>query len=127
MRIQLTIRRAGTAVPDRDVVVEGPQRATAGELARVLGGHTLSVAGRQVGEMSRIGMPPLLDGTEVTLDDGMGGHACLPEVRTEVDDPPPPGRPRVRCSKRCRDRLTTPERWPSSELRPSAPTSWSSS
>ena len=73
MRIQLTIRRAGTAVPDRDVVVEGPQRATAGELARVLGGHTLSVAGRQVGEMSRIGMPPLLDGTEVTLDDGRRG------------------------------------------------------
>ena len=73
MRIQLTIRRAGTAVPDRDVVVEGPQRATAGELARVLGGHTLSVAGRQVGETSRIGMPPLLDGTEVTLDDGRRG------------------------------------------------------
>ena len=87
MHIQLTICRAGAAVPDRDVVVESPQRATAGELARALGGHALSVAGRQIGETSRIGMPPLLDGTEVTLDDNRKASSSSPWELWVLDGP----------------------------------------
>jgi len=48
MRIQLTVRRAGSAVPARVVVVECAPGTRAGGLARALGAPGLSVAGRPV-------------------------------------------------------------------------------
>ena len=60
MRIQLTVRRAGSAVPARVVVVECAPGTRAGELARALGAPGLSVAGRPVPDTALVGTPPLL-------------------------------------------------------------------
>ena len=68
MRIQLTVRRAGSAVPTRVVVVECAPGTRAGELARALGAPGLSVAGRPVPDTALVGMPPLLRGAVVQLD-----------------------------------------------------------
>src|SRR6478735_1764062 len=68
MRIQLTVRRAGSAVPARVVVVECAPGTRAGELARALGAPGLSVAGRPVPDTALVGMPPLLRGAVVQLD-----------------------------------------------------------
>ena len=67
MRIQLTVRRAGSAVPARVVVVECAPGTRAGELARALGAPGLSVAGRPVPDTALVGMPPLLRGAVVQL------------------------------------------------------------
>ena len=67
MRIQLTVRRAGSAVPARVVVVECAPGTRAGELARALGAPALSVAGRPVPDTALVGMPPLLRGAVVQL------------------------------------------------------------
>ena len=67
MHIQLTVRRAGSAVPTRVVVVECAPGTRAGELARALGAPGLSVAGRPVPDTALVGMPPLLRGAVVQL------------------------------------------------------------
>ena len=68
MRIQLTVRKSGSAVPARVVVVECAPGARARDLARALGAPGLSVAGRPVPDTALVGMPPLLRGAVVELD-----------------------------------------------------------
>src|SRR6476659_4677044 len=67
MRIQLTVRRAGSAVPARVVIVECAPGTRAGGLARALDAPGLSVAGRLVPDTALVGMPPLLRGAVVQL------------------------------------------------------------
>ncbi len=68
MRIQLTVRVASSAVPDRVVAVECAPGARAGELARALEAPGLWVAGRPIPDTSLVGMPPLLHAAVVQLD-----------------------------------------------------------
>src|SRR5829696_938446 len=65
MYIQLTIREAFPAVPDRDVVVDCPRQTPSVELRRALGASSLVVDGRHVPDTSVVGSPPLLDGAVV--------------------------------------------------------------